>query len=845
MNDHLYLEQLKLEEEARGLTIQRFHKDHLKGTLEETFSETFLGSHLVKNYLMPFTKGIQGWLEEANSGRAGRKNIAAKHLSSVDPALAAFLMLKAIINKVPIFHQGQPCSFTSLALYGAGLIHDELRLREFDAEHPKWSQRVHGDFNKRELTREKREEYMQQVFAKAEMDWSVWTKTELVHIGTALLDIFRATTGDIEVTTTGSGKAMRTVVLPSEALTQIVEQNASHCEALFTTYFPTVIEPLDWTPENLSKGGYHSHHVSPYPLVKGSKKNYRLTLKRLAQEGRIDRVLQSVNALQRSRWSVNVRVLDAIEYVYAMNVPCGKLPRADNKKPDPAPAALEGLEPDHPKVKEYRTYCFKIHEHNRRVIGKRVMAARAFQVARRMSKYETIYFPHDLDSRGRAYPRPSGFHPQGPDYVKGLLLFAKGKPLTQTGVRWLAIHGANCWGADKLPMDEREDWGHAHLDLARRVARNPRENLEWTKADNPCQFLAWCFDWAEAHAGPYPEHHVCKLHVDLDATCSGLQHFSAMLRDAVGGFHVNMTPNNVRQDVYGAVAKEALLLMQNDTNSAEVIETKNAEGQVAHSYRLADLAGAWVNFGVTRSITKRPVMVKPYSGTRASCGQYVAEAVDEALEDGVVMPWPSKEMWTFKMYGADMVWKAIPKVVVAADGAMQWLRKVSSLVGKSQPTERRVEWTTPLGFPVHQYKFDTKSRQIKTFFDGKIFKPSITEDLDKLDPRQMGSSIPPSFVHSLDGCHLQATVSRAVDEGITDFAAVHDSFGVHACDVERFAVIIREAFVEMYETHDVLSEFYETALPMISEELREEIPPIPARGTLDLRGILQNPFFFS
>src|SRR5690606_33163107 len=127
----------------------------------------------------------------------------------------------------------------------------------------------------------------------------------------------------------------------------------------------------------------------------------RQTLKDLAEQGKIDRVLASINALQRTRWAVNTNVLEAIEYVYRNNIPCGKLPRADSRTPDPAPKALEGLEADHPDVKAYRAYCFQIHEHNRRVIGKRVMAGRAFALARKMSKYEAIYFPHDLDSRGR------------------------------------------------------------------------------------------------------------------------------------------------------------------------------------------------------------------------------------------------------------------------------------------------------------------------------------------------------------------------------------------------------------------------------------------------------------
>src|SRR5690606_26728894 len=125
-------------------------------------------------------------------------------------------------------------------------------------------------------------------------------------------------------------------------------------------------------------------------------------------------------------------------------------------------------------------------------------------------------------------------------------------------------------------------------------------------------------------------------------------------------------------------------------------------------------------------------------------------------------------------------------------GAMRWLMQVTRLVAKSQPEKKRIEWTTPLGLPVHQSKFDVRTRRVETWFDGSVIRPRLREDTDKLDPRQMASSVPPSFVHSLDAAHMQLTVARAAEEGMTDFATVHDSFGVHACDVEQFSRIIRE-----------------------------------------------------
>lgn len=827
MTDKLYLEEIRLEEEARGLTIQRFHREHLNGVLDGTFSETFLGSYLITNYLNPFTQGIESFVTEALSGKAGNNNRTAKFLRDIDPAMVSFLMLKAIFNKVTVYNQGKPCTLTGLALYGAGLIHDEVRLRQFDEEHRAWSQKIHKDFNRRELPRYKREEYMQGVFRKADLEWSLWSKAEQVKIGVTLLSIFRDVSGDLFIETVGAGKAKRDVVRPSEGLVEAVQRNADHCEAMFTTYFPMVVPPVDWSADTLSSGGYCSHNVAPYPLVKSSKRVYRDLLLEEARAGNLNRVFDAVNALQRTPWSINTRVLDVVEEIYSRNIPCGKLPRADPKPLPPIPQHLEGRPEDDDEVREHKALRFQIHEHNRRIVGKRVVAARSFHLARKFSKYEEIYFPHDLDSRGRVYPKPSGINPQGPDYVKGLLQFAKGKALGPNGVRWLAIHGANSWGEDKLPLDERQDWGESHLELARSVAEDPLSDLRWTQADAPVQFLAWCFEWAEAHRGN-PEEFISHLHVDLDATCSGLQHFSAMLRDEVGGRYVNMTPAPSRKDVYQEVANKAIKLIQVDLGSDDHF-----------------MASAWMDFGVSRKITKRPVMVKPYAGTRQSCTQYVSEAVEELLKEGHPLPVPEENIWAFKLYGAGKVWEAIPEVVVAADKAMQWLMKVARLVGRSQPDEKRIEWVTPMGLPVHQYKFNLTSRQIATFFDGKRVRPRITEETDRLDPRQMATSVAPSFVHSLDAAHLQATISAAHAEGLEDFAVVHDSFGVHACDVDQFSRVIREEFVEIYEGHDVLREFRQSAFPLISDDLLAEVPPIPSFGALDLRGVIENEFFFS
>src|SRR3546814_16441857 len=50
---------------------------------------------------------------------------------------------------------------------------------------------------------------------------------------------------------------------------------------------------------------------------------------------------------------------------------------------------------------------------------------------------------------------------------------------------------------------------------------------------------------------------VSRIPVALDGSCSGLQHFSAMLRDEEGGAAVNLLPAERPQDVYKRVAVRA------------------------------------------------------------------------------------------------------------------------------------------------------------------------------------------------------------------------------------------------------------------------------------------------
>jgi DNA-directed RNA polymerase len=89
---------------------------------------------------------------------------------------------------------------------------------------------------------------------------------------------------------------------------------------------------------------------------------------------------------------------------------------------------------------------------------------------------------------------------------------------------------------------------------------------------------------------------------------------------------------------------------------------------------------------------------------------------------------------------------------------------------------------------------------------------------------------------------MALVTNAAVAEGIVDLAMVHDSFGCPAAQAGRFREIIREQFVKMYEEHDVLAELHACAARALNTN--KYLPPVPDRGSLDLRGVLKSDFAF-
>ncbi|MDE7065299.1 MAG: DNA-dependent RNA polymerase, partial [Desulfovibrionaceae bacterium] len=364
-----------------------------------------------------------------------------------------------------------------------------------------------------------------------------------------------------------------------------------------------------------------------------------------------------------------------------------------------------------------------IREKNGSNFSQRLQTAKILTLARQYEDEPRFYFPYQLDFRGRIYAVPSYLNPQGTDLAKGVLRFADGKPLgTMQAVRWLAIHGSNTWGNDKVSLDDRHSWVLQHQQEILECAADPFNNTWWHDADAPFCFLAFCHEWAgyvrEGLA------FVSHLPIAMDGTCNGLQIFSLLLRDEVGGRAVNLLPADTPQDIYQIVADKVKERLHADaadkTLDANVLTAKDGK-PLYNPYRTARML---LTMGIDRKTTKRQVMVLPYGGTQESCREYTEAWIKGKISAGFALPGNFTTRGT-AVYLASLIWEAIGTTVIAARDAMSFLQKVAGVLNKA---DLPIKWTTPAGLPVVQAYKEMQGRLIETRLGDKVIQTLISEE---------------------------------------------------------------------------------------------------------------------
>ena len=637
-----------------------------------------------------------------------------------------------------------------------------------------------------------------------------WTAREKLASGLFLVELIARETGLITIEIDYSYKPARRVVKATKECMDWINDVKNKQELMTPNYLPMYVKPRPWTSP--TDGGYLTRAVQSKFLKSNNKRVGR-------QTNGSEPFYKAANIQQETAWKINDWALAQVNHAYDNNLEIGCLLPANGWAIPPYP---KHLDEDHPDVFRWRLQAKYLHEKNDRTRSTRIAQRKLIWVADKFKDEDEIYFVKQLDFRGRYYDRPPFLNPQGNDVARSLLTFANGTPIkNEDDLNWLRIHGANLYGL-KSTFDTRIDWVIEREQLITGAGNDPWINAEfWMRADKPWQFLSFCRAYHLFKREGYG--HISNHAINLDCSCSGIQHYSAFLRDDMGKM-VNLTDSAQPQDIYATVMTKVNERLRDSTD-----------------YR----ARRWLELQPDRSLAKNVVMCTPYSATRTACYYF---AYDWAQKRGKELytngGWTTKKgAMTTVHFMAKILHEEATALIQPAVKAMQWFKSIGRKAGQQNTALR---WWSPSGLPVIQdYKDIRKTRIQLNYLSDVHLDIRANEELEDLDTKRMANSLSPNVIHSLDSSHMAfATIHAHEVSGVKNIGGIHDCFVTTAGEMSQLRDSVRWTFAEMYK-RPVLDNITNTLIYQIDTTKGKELPPTPVIGDFDPSSVKQSTYFIT
>jgi DNA-directed RNA polymerase, mitochondrial len=579
---------------------------------------------------------------------------------------------------------------------------------------------------------------------------------------------------------------------------------------------PSAKPPEPWT--GVRRGGVPAGHWAQPPLIRDHHPSIENAAKKAIGAGRMRPLVNAINALQSVTFSINLPVLQFLRRMGPPSLP-----------PPPDESMTRGQ-----KWFAKKKYSEALAE----VTAWELIVATAEALAG-----EPFPIPLNIDFRGRVNPIPH-FNFTRDDRVRGLFLFARGKPAGEQGLRWLKIHVAGradgvTWSnhqgprLSELNREERVAWTDANSPLLRKIGAavlKGEDPAKWSWAlpkDDPIQFLAACAELAQAWDNP---EFVTRLPLTFDATCSGLQHLCAMTRDEEGGRYVNLTPGEAADDFYRRAAYEVFVTelsrLEEECRGKTGVAVELAKYRSFINVRktsLGDLKRRPHRIGLDhpfdRKRVKQPAMSYFY-GARAGGFQKGKPygMVKQVIDAGC----PTK----YAKQSADGIYAAIESMLPRPKAVRDWLEQGARLAAEK---EKPLRWQTPLGLTVINIYQPAEIKNISVPMNGRKRNVKLAVgDKDGIRKKKSADAITPNFVHSVDAAHLHLVALAAAKEDI-EMVSVHDCFGTLAPDAERLNDIMIDQLIDLHKRYNWLNVIWASAK-------RDGIKLVPFSdiGTLEL-----------
>ena len=600
----LLAREVSLEDEAASIAKDLIERNIEKRGLLE-------GSVVVRQSMQGLVQstsvGIDNWLH--GQSKLKRKSIVVKHIRILDSGQLAYIVARELLS---IATKGETAFTTACCKVGEA-VRKVVEYSLFEEANAGLAATL-----EEQLVTSSSPKHSQAVFRaamrSADFEGMKWDVEQKVAVGHVLVSCFNEATGLFRKLITHSNRRTLVRLVATELMGDLLADASVFDSLLMPYHYPMIIPPKPWT--DLHDGGYVNHQQHQLTMVKVRS---QASLSQL-EASDLSSVAAAINSIQSTPWRINVDVLEVFEALNergdgsaglasSVQPPLPTKPWGD-MEPE-AWAEWKAIETNVPILKAWKATATEMYRARTVWASSRMVQAQQGKLATRFEDEPCIYFPHTADFRSRVYPAAGlgAINPQGNDAGKALLQFARGKALGSTGAKWLAVHVANTWGADKISLADRELWAQLNEDRIVAAVEDPLGNTWWMSADKPFGFLAACFEWCG-----YLEHgedFVSHLPIAMDGSCSGLQHFAAMLKCEKTARAVNVIQTgDTPEDLYTVVLDEVKRVLAADDS---------------------ELAAEWLP-RMHRDITKQPCMTTAYGVTNRGVISQITENMKKLIK---------------------------------------------------------------------------------------------------------------------------------------------------------------------------------------------------------------------
>jgi DNA-dependent RNA polymerase len=496
-----------------------------------------------------------------------------------------------------------------------------------------------------------------------------------------------------------------------------------------------------------------------------------------------------------------------------------------------------------------------------------------------LMKDQIIYFPTFLDFRGRIYPTPNYLSYQSSDLARSLLLFKdinrksktennlklynkivyeilnedlynkdknKNKNVDLMDIDYLKLYLANVYGKNKLSRKGRINWVDKNIKNMIELYENQIDLFKTTyvkDSKEPFQFLA-CFI---CYYNFIKYNKEIKIPILFDATCSGIQHLSALTKDTKIAKLVNLISNNEPSDFYQYCIDQIKLYLKDLPNN-DLYKDK------------------LLNLDINRKWLKQSIMTIPYNVTdigisdklienfyklyldkneinklkngvislteiieiknnnnnninnnkiqdKNEKGEYIyIPKVDILLnKDLVILYFSKSEILKF----SHIIKYTVLNIIPPFTQLKSYFDKVIEIMKKM---DLPIFWQTPSGMKISMNNLQMKTKKIKTSLIKKAKPISILIPTEQIDYNQIKTGLMPNFIHSLDASNIHLLVKNINDLNLNNLNlyTIHDCFASDYKNIRIIELLVKHSFVQLYFKKNYLETVHNSFLNQIA-----------------------------